>query len=466
MLIRFIQISFVLLKYLVFYPFNRYRKFILGKRLRLAFAELGLTFIKIGQILSMRYDLLRPEDCRELQELLDNVNPLDYKVIENIIKKEYGRLTDKIFAKFCKRPISSASISQVHKAVLPDGTIVAVKIKRPDVDIRLKSDIAIIKVLAYIAKIFSPTLRRIRIIKVINYFETWIKQDIDFVQEVKNINLVYNQYAFSRNKKIRNDLGVGIFPKPYESICTRNVIVMDYIDGVSLKDIDTVKDNSEYDIQKSIKTYLNASIRNLFIAEEYVFQADPHLSNILILPNGNSSNIDCGLIGHFTKEETKVTKQLIMAVYLKDEEEVVRLILSMTGSDYQRYADRIRPDIKAYLRTTDLEGVGYWFMEITRIIIVKHRLIFPSFLHTFGRCNLILDSLVKMFFPGETTVDLFKEEFRKEAIKQITNNIKDMDLVPVFFNISKKIKQSPDIINDFVNNPVSIFTEIRDFIKS
>lgn len=462
---RFLQICQILLKYTVFYKFTKYRKEIFGKRLRLAFGELGLTFIKIGQILSMRYDLLSYEDCKELQQLLDNVNPIPFEGIVKIVETEYGKPWHEVFAMLYSEPLGSASVSQVHKAELFDGTKVAVKVKRPGVDDKFLADIKILKRLALFASFLSSTLRRIQIKELVGYFESWLKQDLDFVLEAKSIKEIKEQYNFGATN-FRHDLGKGIFIAPFENLCTSNVIVMDFIDGIPMSRKEEILANPDYDIEKSIKTYVSAALRNWFRNDisTHLFQADPHLSNILALPNGDAANIDCGLICRLSKKEIQLSKDLIIAVYLQDTERVIKIATDMTGVSYKKYAPIIRPDIEDYLQRTREEGFGFWFLEFAKLM-VKNKIKFPLYLTTFGRTNLVLDGLVNTYMPEKTTLDILGEELRREAIKETFKNIADIDWLRVVYSVSEKAKQTPELISKLMDNPLGLISEIAKAAK-
>jgi ubiquinone biosynthesis protein len=465
MLFRSIKIVYIFSKYLIFYKLNSNRSFNFGKRLRISFESLGVTFIKIGQILSMRYDLLSKSDCVELQKLLDDTNRIEFEVIKRIVEEEYKKPIGNVFKEFDEKPLGSASISQVHKAILHDGTVVAVKVKRPLVDLRMSEDLRIFKAISYIAIIFSPTMRSVQLPKMVDYFGGWIKEDIDFVNEVKNIELVYSQYDFLVGEKIRGDLGMGIFPLPYKDFCTDNIIVMDYIDGVTLNNIESVRDNKDYDIEKSVKTYMNGAHMNLFNKSCYVFQVDPHLSNIMALPGGNVSNIDCGLIKTLNEKETAFVKRLMVLVYVKDTKEVTKGLLEASNLDYKKYRPIIEQDIEDYLDKIDKEGIGFWFMEVARIFARK-RVKFPLFLIEYGRCVIILDGLVATVLPGKTTLDLLGEELKKEALKMMIEDLSETDVIPLIYNVSKRIKDLPNELNKIICNPEDFVINIRNFIRN
>jgi ubiquinone biosynthesis protein len=458
---RFFQITWILSKYTVFYKFTSHRKEGLGRRLKLAFGELGLTFIKIGQILSMRYDLLSRKDCEALQELLDRVNPITFEDIIKLIEKEYGKPWYEVFAVIYSQPLGSASVSQVHKAELFDGTKVAVKVKRSGVDDKFLEDIKIMKKLGAIASFFSRTLRHIQVNELINYFEGWIKQDLDFVLEAKNMRLIKDQYSFGDERHFRPDLGKGLFIAPFENLCTKNIVVMDFIDGIPMSRKEEILANPDYDIEKSLKTYMNAAMRNWFRddIEVYLFQADPHLSNVLALPHGNAANIDCGLISELTKKEADVCRKLIIAVYMQDIDKTGKIVAEMTGVDYQKYATALRPDLENYLVKTRESGFGFWFIELARILI-KHRIKFPLFITTFGRTNLVLDGLMATYMPEQTTLDIVGDELRRYAIKQTVNNIMGLDWLRLAYAVSEKVKDAPELISDLITDPLAVVSKV------
>lgn len=462
MFFRFIKISQIALKYFVFFRFTDRKKICLGERLREACCELGLTFIKIGQILSMRYDLLSKEDCKELQQLLDNINPLPYEVIHDILQKEFKAKPEKIFKRINKKPVASASISQVHKGVLKDGTIVAIKIKRPGVEDTITHDVQILRLLAYIARIFSKTLRHLNILSIVDRFEYWLQKETDFLQEIENISLVKHQYLFAAdpNNKFDKNLGVGVWPEVYGDLCTPNVIVMDFINGIPLSKADTVADDPDYDIQQSIKTFICAAVRNVFISDQIAIQADPHLSNIMALKHGNVSNIDCGLIEVISRRNTRNFRNLFLAVHRKDLKETVKVSLAICELDYEKYRPVIENEMKEYLEKTTIEGVGFWFMDIARIF-VTYGLPLNNDLLAMGRSISIFDTLIEQFFPGHSAPEIIGDELKTQAIQEIMRNIREIDYTAIMYSLTKKLKESPEIVETILDDPLYIIREIK-----
>lgn len=464
---RFFKVTSTFAKYLVFYKFTRFRKEILGQRLKLAFSELGLTYIKIGQILSMRYDILSKEDCGALQQLLDSVNPLPFEDIIAVIEKEYQKPYKEVFAIIDPVPLGSASVSQVHKAILFDGSVVAVKVKRPGVDDKFLADVKIMKKLAAIGSVLFPILKHIQIKELVNYFESWIKQDLDFALEARNMRLIKEQYSFGDERHFRPDLGKGMFISPFENLCTKNIIVMDYINGIPMSRKEEILSRPDYDIEKSLKTYMNAAMRNWFRddIDVYYFQADPHLSNVLALPHGDAANIDCGLVSELTKKEANICRELIISVYMQDLNKAIKVACKMTSVSEAQYASVLKPDLESYLQKTQGEGFGFWFIEFARIM-VKHRIKFPLFLTTFGRTNLVLDGLMATYIPEQTTLDIVGEELKRQAVKEMFKNFTGADWFKAAYAASEKVKQAPELIVNFIKDPLEIISKLAAAIKT
>ena len=370
---RIFEIISVILEYSVFYKFNKHSNKILGRRIREACERLGTTYIKFGQMLSTRYDILSEKDCKELQKLFDQIKEVQYSKIREIFKHDFEKYPEEIFEGFNSKPISSASIAQVYKAKLKSGEFVAVKIRRPYIGRKIINDMDLLINIVRFLQVFSPSLKTVNAKGIVKEMKFWLLQEIDFESEVQNMLEIKKYYKFCDGIKYRDDLPPAVFIFPYPKLCSKNVITMNYIDGIPLSKINLIRDNPKYNIYLSLKSYVNAGTHALFHNKgEYLFQADPHPANILILKDGRASSVDLGLIGRISPENVKKTKKLFLAVYSEDIDNTVRSALELCGVSYKKYSKKIRKDIKEYLKKAPYKGVGFWFMEIVRIFI-KHR---------------------------------------------------------------------------------------------
>jgi|SRR5579872_94488 len=463
---RFIKICRVLSKYLIFYKFTRHCREIFGVRLRLAFEELGITFIKIGQIISMRYDLLGEADRKALRSLLDDVNPIPFSEIKKILSQEYSCPLEAIFSEIQEKPVGSASVSQVHKAWLLNGAVAAVKIKRPGVDKTFIRDINFLKILASIGERFSSKLRYIRAKELVAYFESWIRQDLDFVLEIQNMKKIAEQYEFATGN-FRSDLGRGTFPKAFDQLCTSRVIVMDFIDGIPMNRKEQILQKENYDLAKSVRTYIVAAIRSWFEArgEDFYFQADPHFSNILALPNGNVAAIDHGLVCRLPKNQAELLKDLVLAVYLKDLGKVVQIALEMTDPDPKYQDFGLESDLKIFLDRAQHETFGFWFSDFVKVLVRHHKKI-PVFIVSFGRAAVMIDGLAHEYLPGESTLDILDYEFKRAILIGTARQLISADWKKLTRVLLSKINNVEGVIKTAIENPAGFVAGLGRIIKS
>lgn len=456
---RFLKISFVFLKYFAFSGRSGF-----GKKFRLVSEELGPVFVKIGQMLSTRYEILEKEDCKELQKLLDNVAPFPFEEIERIFKNEFRALPSEIFFEFPEVPIASASMSQVYKAKLSDGSIVAVKVKRPGIKRKIKSDMAVLKKLVWIAELFSSDLRHIRPREILRQMEEWFDTETDFRQELKNIKTLKRYYSDWAKRKDGGPIRNIMIPSVYTDLSSANVITMDFIEGIPVSKCEGIADNHEYDTYGSLINYGITQLRPYLDDETCLFHADPHPANILIQKGGKVGLLDFGLIGKMGKKEAKETKDLFMSVYAKNFEKTLSGAFTLSGIPRENCSDKLKEEIREYLYKTETEGVGFWFLGLVRIFI-KHRIPLPYQLVLFGRTNAILDGVVNIVAPNKSTLDLIGPELERALRKRMINNILNTDFRPLIYTLSEKIKESPEILTKaadrYLNSPFLLFEDFK-----
>lgn len=293
--------------------------------------KLGPTFIKVGQILSTRVDLLSDEYCEALSRLRSNAIPLEYSEIEKILNDDYENKED-IFLSIDPKPVGSASIAQVHKAVLKENNkSVVIKIKRPGIEQMLYTDIQLFK------KAIS-LLHLNHIIKVIDLNEALdqiyavTKEETNFKIEADHLIKFHNLHLNSKSVKC---------PYVYEKLCTNNVIVMEYIDGIKINAIEELK-NKKYNLEVIANilsdNYIKQAIQDGF------FHADPHPDNIVI-QNKNIVFIDFGMMGRLTEKNKQLLKKCIKAIIFKDYKEVSRILVNMSTKlsevDYDQLVDGV-----------------------------------------------------------------------------------------------------------------------------
>lgn len=280
------------------------------KRLRQVLEELGPSFIKLGQVLSTRPDLVPPAYIDELSNLQDNVPPFAFDEVEDQINIELGRDIKDAFTYFDPKPIASASLSQVHRANLWDGTPVAVKIQRPGIKPLIESDIGLLYLLARLAERSIPELKFYNPIKVVREFERAIMKELDFTIESANAD------KFRRNFDGNADV---YFPKVYSELSGKKILTMDFVEGVKITDAPLFG----YDPKLLARRGLRAVVEMIF--RDGFFHADPHPGNVFVIEGNRLAYLDLGLAGRVSKDVREKMLLLLLSIIREDFEEVVQI---------------------------------------------------------------------------------------------------------------------------------------------
>lgn len=453
---RFFRISKVLVDYFLLNNLNQHRNKFLGLRIKEACEKLGPTFVKFGQLLSLRYDILPERDAKELQKLLDSVEPFSYQLTRKIIKKDLGKYPEEIFEYLDKKPIASASVSQVYRARLKTGEEVAVKVRRPFIGKKIEEDIQIIRRFGKILQFFSSTLKRIRISEVVEELNAILQKEIDFQNELTNIADMQNFLGKYGLKRIRKDLGHIFIPKSYKQLSSKNILTMDFIDGLSMKEILSAPEKPGYDAKKSLKTLICGCLRGMFEDGEYFFHGDPHPANIIVMKNGDVGFVDFGIVGKFTENQNKRASDLFLAVYTQNIDGTIDASMKLAGTHSKKFEPLLREDMRKYLEKTKSSGIGFWFFDIAKIF-VKHNIRFPLYLTLFGRANMIFDGLIHSVDPESTALEYLGKELRRGVIKRTFHNITHTNYLAVAYHLSRKLKESPEKINNLINRTYNYF---------
>lgn len=269
--------------------------------LRHMLEELGPTFVKAGQILSMRSEILPESFCRELAKLRSEVEPMSHELVLDTLRKEYDTPLEQIFAVIDDVPLGSASVAQVHKARLVTGELVAIKVQRPNVRNIMFQDISIMRSLARRAKRVMGTDQVLDIQSVVEELWQSFREETDFLVEARSL------WEFSRNNA---DCAYVTCPKPYPGLCTEHVVVMEYMDGIPISDLGALGE-AGYDLDeigtKLVDNYTSQMLDHGF------FHADPHPGNIVI-SEGKIVYLDLGIMGRLSAHDRKALSDMVFAV--------------------------------------------------------------------------------------------------------------------------------------------------------
>jgi ubiquinone biosynthesis protein len=275
-------------------------------RLRLALEALGPIFVKFGQLLSVRPDLIPEDVSEELAKLQDNVPPVDWPSIAALLERAYGKPHAAVFASFDAVPVASASVAQVHFATLPDHREVAVKILRPGIREVIENDVGLLRVLAGLVERLLPDGRRLRPREVVVEFEKIITDELDLVREAASASQLRRNFAGGR---------LLIVPEVYWDWCNRDVMVMQRIDGIPVNAVEELK-RQGIDIQRLARDGVEIFFTQVF--RDGFFHADMHPGNIFVARDGRYCGVDFGIMGTLSDRDKDYLAMNFLAFFHRD----------------------------------------------------------------------------------------------------------------------------------------------------
>lgn len=374
------------------------------QRLRMAFEELGGTFIKLGQLLSLRPDLIPKEYSEEFAKLQDSVRPFPFGKVKKIVEHELGKPLNEVFSKFEQKPVAAASIGQVHKAKLINGQLVAVKVKRPGVNQLFHSDIHLLYYIAkQIKKHISPEL--VDPIQIVKEFQKYTIRELDYVREAKNIKKFYDNFAKDRTTKI---------PEVYWDYTTHNVLTMEYIKGIKISNVKTL-DRYGYNKVLIAKNLANSVLKQVFI--DGFFHADPHPANVFVLKGNKIALLDFGITGFLVGSLREDSTDLFVGLINGDVDFVAECLVSLGFIDEPINMESLKEDLVDHLsqyRDTSLKYVNLSDLFHNLIRIAKENKIrLPVNFILLGKSIVTVESTCVLLHPDFNLLETAKPFVKK-----------------------------------------------------
>jgi ubiquinone biosynthesis protein len=338
-----------------------------GERVRRICVELGTTFIKIGQMLSTRSDLVGPEMAESLQSLQAEVPPDAEEDLRATVREELGAELEDLFAAFDLEPLGSASVGQVHAARLLDGEEVVVKIQHRGIEDVIIKDLQILQALAVLVEANNPDTEVHRPVAVVEQLRRSLLAEVNFGLEAANLA------AFAANFADEPDV---VIPSPYPEQSSRRMLTMSRVDGPSLsKEIGNLGDRAEPFVHRGAEIYIEMIFR------DGLFHADPHPGNLVVVDGGRIGLLDFGKVGRIDEETQDLIDDLVLAALSEDVEGMVDSLVRLTDAPPSLDRSALRSDVSVfidqYLRVgaagIDLSGVGDAMSAIMR----RHRMFMP-----------------------------------------------------------------------------------------
>ena len=405
------------------------------EKLRRTLERLGPTFIKFGQMLSVRPDLLPKSYIRELEKLQDGVEPFAWEKVKGIVEKELRQKIPSVFSSFDKEPIASASISQVHRATLKSGEHVAVKVQRPAIVKIMLADIDIMKYFAKLLNRYYPKIRPYQPQRIIEEFEAWTRKELDFRLEAKNAIGFYHNFEGDKTVRI---------PKVFLEHSTEKVLVSEYIDGIELHNVKALRKRG-VDFDKVMENGFNAILKQVF--EFGLFHADPHPGNILVLKDNSVAFVDFGIVGHFDDKLKNQAIDVISGIFTQDADLVLDTLLEM-GMQADTDKDALRDEIKQIidpikymkLREEKISSV----MEDLISIAMKYKVRIPPSFVLFGKTLVTLEGVALEYDPQFPIIEKAKPFIEKLLLKRYSPKEQLKGMMHEVKKYKKFIQQFPD----------------------
>ena len=315
---------------------NHITRGITPEKLRIILEELGPTFIKLGQIMSLHSDILPKAYCEELMKLNSDVTPMPFETVEEIINESCGAQWASFFKSIDTKPLGSASIAQVHKAVLKDGSDVIIKVQRKGIYETMSRDISLLHRLVKLMPPVGDLKNIVDLDMILNEMWSVAQQEMDFLKEASNLE------EFAHNNKNINYIRC---PKLYREYSTSKVLVMEYIGGFGIDDVKDLKANG-YDLHEIGVKFVNNYIKQ--VMDDGFFHADPHPGNVKIM-DGKIVWIDMGMMGRLSDHDRRVMVKGVRGIGLHDVTMVENAVLEI--GDFRGKPDRgqLYQDLKGFL---------------------------------------------------------------------------------------------------------------------
>ena len=427
----------------IFAAHNYYANGFTPVELRTTLEDLGPTYVKIGQIMSSRVDLLPESYCKELEKLRQNVKPLDAEVARAVIEEETGKKIDEIYSEFRDKPLGSASMGQVHYAVLKDGTPVVTKVQRPLIADMMREDYVLLKKLAALVNVVvdKDDGQSIDLISVIEELEKVTEEELDCRIEANNTK-------FFKENCIEDEAKITC-PSIYDELTTERILTMDFVDGYTISHKDRIIEDG-YD-----PLAIGQAVAENFVHQVLdvgSFHADPHQGNIMI-SKGKPYWIDFGMIGHISDKDIDIIQDMVLSMLSGDGEGLVNGITSMGAASSNTNRDKLIEDADFFLaKYTDTKGVGdmdmsVLFDEITDLAS-KHHITLPGQFTMLGRSLLAIEGVIEQLCPELDLFKILSDKMIERTKKNFDLKQSVLDIGKDLLNTGKKTAKIPGLLSD------------------
>ena len=441
----------------VFAKHNFYAGGLTPVELRTTLEDLGPTYVKIGQIMSSRVDMLPVSYCKELEKLRQNVKELDPEIAKAVIEQETGKKIDELFLEFRDKPLGSASIGQAHLAVLKDGTKVVAKVQRPLIAEMMREDFVLLKKMATAVNVVKEadegSEQMVDLLSVIEELEKVENEELDFRVEAENTRF-FKENCIDDEEKIS-------CPTVIDELTTERLFTMTFVDGYSISRRDRLIEEG-YDPEQIGSVILDNYLHQ--VLDVGTFHADPHQGNIMV-SHGKPVWIDFGMIGRISDADVNIIQSLILSLIERDLDKLVNAIMSMGAASPQTNRGKLMEDadmmFDKYMNVTNLQELDLSsLLDEVMTLAEKHHISLPGKYTMLVRSIATIEGVIEQLCPE---LNLFKQ-ITDRLMERVKQNIDvEQKLLAAgkdALDVGKKVSKMPALAYDALNNMVKGRTKI------
>ena len=432
----------------IFAAHNFYSNGFTPVELRTTLEDLGPTYVKIGQIMSSRPDMLPENYCKELEKLRQNVKPLEPEIARAVIEDETGKKIDEIFSEFKDEPLGSASIGQAHYGVQKDGTQVVTKVQRPLIAEMMEKDFVLLKKLAGLVNIVTDVDEDdqvIDLVSVIDELEKVSMEELDFRVEAENTR-------FFKENCIEDEEVISC-PTVIDELTTQRIFTMTYVDGCSVSHKDRLIEEG-CNLEEIGSAIVNNYVHQ--ILDVGTFHADPHQGNIMV-SKGKPYWIDFGMIGRISAKETDQVQAMILAVINNDTDGLINVIMSMGATSSKTDRNKMTEDVEIFLSRFN-GATSISDMDVSALLgdimdlVGKHHIKLPGTYTMLARSVLAIEGVIEQLCPELNLMEILSNKLVDRVKKSFDLKQTLLDAGKGLLGIGKKAAELPGLAADALNS--------------
>lgn len=413
------------------------------QRLRLAMEELGPTFIKLGQLLSTRPDVLGKEYIHEFSKLQDKVPAVSLEEVKDQILRELGHPAEELFAEFCKEPLAAASIAQVHRGRLKSGEEVVFKVRRPGIAKVVETDIDVLNGLAYLIEQHVPAVALYDPVGLVKEFRRNIMREMNFTREGRTVDRFAVNFAGSETVYT---------PKIYWEFTAERVLTMEYVPGIKISDVEKLTAQG-YDLKEIARRGADAFLKQ--VLDYGLFHADPHPGNVFILPDQVICMLDYGMVGRLGRDLKDQLVDLLQALLDRDVDRIISQLLYSgelaDNSDLRNLRRDLHEFIEDYhdIVLQDIK-VGKLLSEFIEIL-THYRIHFPPDYMILAKALVVMEGVGRQLDPDFNMISHMRPYIKKLVLQRLSPKNMSAQASLIAHAYTSLAKSLPHDIKEFLN---------------